>query len=223
MSARDKATEIAKRRWNRTAGFYDYMMALMERVRLRKYRRLLWSRVESSRVLEIGVGTGQNIPYYPTDAEIDAVDFSEMMLQRAKEKAEKLKVKVNLQQMDVQNLDLADDTFDTVAATLVFCSVPDPVRGIKEVERVCKPGGKVVLIENNFSSIPVLGWFVKLVNPIAMRMIGADFNRHPEANVAMSGLKVERVTSLGRGLWKLIEARKRLDYSDKSNLFDRRN
>jgi len=213
MSLEDKATETARRRWNRTAGFYDYMMAFMERVRLRKYRKLLWSRVESSRVLEIGVGTGQNFPYYPTDAEITAVDFSEKMLERARNRATRQEVGVDLRQMDVQNLEFEDNTFDTVAATLVFCSIPDPVRGIREVERVCKPGGKVVLLENNFSSIPILGWLVKLANPLAVRMIGADFNRHPVDNVAKSGLAVERVTNLGRGLWKLIEARKKTPVS----------
>lgn len=209
MTTEEKATEIAEKRWNRTASFYDYMMVFMERIRLRKYRRLLWSRVESSRVLEIGVGTGKNFPYYPTDAGIDAIDFSEKMLERANDRAKRQKVKVHLQQMDVQNLDFADNTFDTVAATLVFCSIPDPVRGIREVERVCKPGGKVVLLENNFSSVPILSWLVKLANPPVMRITGADFNRHPMDNVATSGLIVEKVTDLGRGLWKLIEARKK--------------
>jgi ubiquinone/menaquinone biosynthesis C-methylase UbiE len=209
MSSVDKNTETTRRRWNRTAAFYDYMMALMERVRLRKYRRLVWSKVESSRVLEIGVGTGKNFPYYPADAEMTAVDFSEKMLERARERANKQNVQVRLEQMDIQNLNLADNTFDTVAATLVFCSVPDPARGIKEVERVCKPGGKVVLLENNFSSVPVLGWFVKAANPLLLRAIGADFTRHPEDSVAESDLVVEEVTSVGNGLWKLIEARKR--------------
>jgi ubiquinone/menaquinone biosynthesis C-methylase UbiE len=213
MTTEEKATEIAERRWNRTSSFYDYMMVFMERIRLRKYRRLFWSRVESSRVLEIGVGTGKNFPYYPTDAGIDAIDFSEKMLEHANDRAKKQKVKVHLQQMDVQNLDFADNTFDTVAATMVFCSVPDPVRGIREVERVCKPGGKVVLLENNFSSIPVLAWFVKLANPLVMRIIGADFNRNPVDNVAKSDLIVEKVTDLGRGLWKLIEARKQTNTS----------
>jgi ubiquinone/menaquinone biosynthesis C-methylase UbiE len=185
------------------------MMVFMERIRLRKYRRLLWSRVESSRVLEIGVGTGKNFPYYPTDAGIDAIDFSEKMLEHAKDRAKRQKVKVHLQQMDVQNLDFADNTFNTVAATLVFCSIPDPVRGIREVERVCKPGGKVILLENNFSSIPVLASLVKLANPLVKRITGADFNRRPMDNVAKSDLIVEKVTDLGRGLWKLIEARKK--------------
>ncbi len=212
MSSEDRATATAERRWNRTAMFYDPMTALLERIRLRKYRRLLWSRVESSRVLEIGVGTGKNFPYYPADAEMTAVDFSEKMLRRAENRASGQKVAVDLRQMDVQNLEFEDNTFDTVAATLVFCSVPDPVRGIREVERVCKPGGKVVLLENNFISIPILGRLVKLANPLMLRIIGADFSRNPVDNVFRSDLAVEQVTSLGRGLWKLIEARKkRLD------------
>jgi phosphatidylethanolamine/phosphatidyl-N-methylethanolamine N-methyltransferase len=208
MSSEDKTTEIIKRRWNRTAWYYNYLMALMDRLGVRKGRRMLWSRVESSRVLEIGVGTGNNFSYYPPDAEMTAIDFSEGMLKRAQKRASRHKVKVDLRQMDVQNMEFADNTFNTVAATLVFCSVPDPVRGIKEVARVCKPGGKVILLENDFSSISIIGWLVKLANPLALRMIGADFTRHPMDNVATSGLAVERVTSLRRGLWKLIEARK---------------
>ncbi len=208
MSSEDKASEIIKRRWNRTAWYYDYLMAFMDRVGVRKGRRLLWSRVESSHVLEIGVGTGNNFPYYPPDAEMTAIDFSEGMLKRAKNRASRHKVKVDLRQMDVQNMKFADNTFNTVASTLVFCSVPDPVRGIKEVARVCKPGGKVILLENDFNSVPIISWLAKLANPLAVRMIGADFTRHPMDNVASSGLAVERVTSLRRGLWKLIEARK---------------
>jgi ubiquinone/menaquinone biosynthesis C-methylase UbiE len=207
-SVEDKATGVARKRWNRTAVFYDLMLALMERFRIGKGRALLWSKVESSRVLEIGVGTGKNFPFYPVDADITAVDFSEKMLERAKDRAGRQKVEVDLRQMDIQNLEFEDNTFDTVAGTLVFCSVPDQIRGIREVERVCKPGGKVILLENDFSSFPVLGWFVKLANPLLLRMIGADFSRHPEENVAKSDLAVEQVTDLGRGLWKLIEARK---------------
>ena len=207
MSTENKTTEIVKRRWNRTARRYDYLMAFMEWASVRKWRRLLWSRVESSRVLEIGVGTGNNIPYYPADAEITAVDFSEEMLNRAKNRASRHKAKVNLQQMDVQNLEFADNTFDTVVGSMVFCSVPDPVRGIREVERVCKPGGKVVLLEQDFSSNPFSRLLVKLVNPLVIRM-GSDFRRRTIDDVAKSGLKVERVTNLWAGLFKLIEARK---------------
>jgi len=183
-------------------------MALMERVRLREWRRLLWSKVESSRVLEIAVGTGKNFPYYPADAEITAVDFSEKMLEHAKKRASRQTVKVDLRQMDVQNLEFEDNTFDTVAATFVFCSIPDQFRGIKEVKRVCKPGGKVVILEQDLSSNRILGWLLNLANPLLVRMTGANFNRRPVDNVAKSGLSVEQITNLWGGRFKLIEARK---------------
>jgi phosphatidylethanolamine/phosphatidyl-N-methylethanolamine N-methyltransferase len=207
MSTEGKTTEIAQRRWNKTARHYDRMIALAERVGMRKWRRLLWSRVESSRVLEIGVGTGNNFPYYPADAEITAVDFSEEMLKRAKDRASRHKVKVDLQQMDAQNLEFADNTFDTVVASVVFCSIPDPVLGIREVERVCKPGGKVVLLEQDFGANPFSRWLVKLANPL-ITLMGSDFRRRPLENLAKSGLRVERVTNLWAGMFKLIEARK---------------
>ncbi|UCG83460.1 MAG: class I SAM-dependent methyltransferase [Dehalococcoidia bacterium] len=209
MKTRDKATETARRRWNRTALIYDPMMAFMERVIVRKWRALLWSRVETSRVLEIAVGTGKNFPYYPDDAEITAVDFSENMLEHAKDRARKQRVKVNLQQMDVQNLEFEDNTFDTVAATFTFCSIPDQVRGIREVERVTKPGGKVVILEQDLSSKRILRWLLNLANPLLAWITGANFNRRPVENIARSGLKLEKVTELWGGRFKLIEARKR--------------
>ncbi len=209
MREPDSVTEATRKRWNRTAVLYDPVMAFVERLRMRKWRQLLWSKVESSRVLEIAVGTGKNFPYYPADAEITAVDLSEGMLERARNRALRLGVEVSLQQMDVQNLEFEDNTFDTVAATFVFCSVPDQARGIREVERVCKPGGKVLILEQDLSSKRLLGWLLNLANPLLLRIIGANFNRRPVENVATSDLTIEQVTNLWGGRFKLIEARKK--------------
>jgi len=205
---REKATEAARRRFNRIAPVYDFMEGLLERSRYSRWREMLWRKVEGSRILEVGVGTGKNFPYYPRDAEITAVDFSEEMLRRAEVKAERQGVKVRLQQMDVQQLDFEDDTFDTVVATFVFCSVPDPVRGLKEVKRVCRPGGKVLLLEHVLSANRLLAWLMNLVNPLVVRIMGPNINRRTVENVSKSGLKVEQVTDLAAGIFKLIEARK---------------
>ena len=209
MSTEGKATEIAKGRYNRVAPLYDFMEGLIERSCYSKWRALLWSKVEGTHILEVGVGTGKNFPFYPAHAQITAIDFSEKMLKRAEERATRLKVKVRLQQMDVQNLEFEDHTFDTVAASFVFCSVPDPVRGLVEIERVCRPGGKVVLLEHVLSANRIAGWLMNLVNPLVVRIIGANINRRTVDNVIRSDLTVEQVTDLGGAIFKLIEARKK--------------
>lgn len=208
MSTEDKATRTARKRFNRIAAFYDLMEGIIEKARFSKLRPLLWSKTEGKDILEVGAGTGKNFPYYPADSEITAIDFSEQMLKRARDKVSRQNVKVHLQQMDVQNLDFADNTFDTVVASFVFCSVPDPVRGLMEIERVCKPGGKVVLLEHVLSANRVLGWLMNLANPLVVRMIGANINRRTVDNVAKSGLVIEQITDLGSGIVKLIETRK---------------
>lgn len=208
MSTEGEATEIARRRYDRIAPLYDFMESIVEVSRYSGWRKLLWSKVEGPRILEVGVGTGKNFPYYRNHAEIVAVDFSDKMLKRAKEKASKQNVKVDLRHMDVQNLEFEDNTFDTVVASFVFCSVPDPVRGLIETGRVCRPDGKVVLLEHVLSANRILTWLMNLANPVVARMIGANINRRTVANVRKSGLAVEQVTDLGAGIFKLIEARK---------------
>jgi phosphatidylethanolamine/phosphatidyl-N-methylethanolamine N-methyltransferase len=181
----------------------------VERLRFGKWRKMLWSRVEGTRILEVGVGTGKNFPYYPRDVEITAIDFSEQMLSRAREKAIRQGVRAQLQQMDVQYLAFEDSVFDIVVATFVFCSVPNPVRGLMEVARVCRPSGKVVLLEHVLSANPAVAWLMNLANPLAVRISGTTINRATVDNVVKSGLVLEQVTDLGVGIFKLIEAKKR--------------
>ncbi len=207
-STPDNATELARKRYDRTAAVYDLCEAITETFGYRKWRKLLWDKAEGIHILEVGVGTGKNFSYYPPDVVITAIDFSDRMLKRAKDRASAQKMQTRLRQMDVQNLDFADNTFDTVVASLVFCSVPDPVRGLREVKRVCKPGGKIVLLEHVLSANTILGWLMNLVNPLAVRMRGANINRRTVENVLRSGLRIEQVTDLFAGIFKLIEARK---------------
>jgi ubiquinone/menaquinone biosynthesis C-methylase UbiE len=164
--------------------------------------------VEGQDILEVGVGTGKNFPYYPADARITAIDLSGKMLAQARRKAEKLGIGVRLLQMDVEHLDCEDNSFDTVAGSFIFCSVPDPVRGLSEVKRVCRPGGKLVLLEHVLSANRIVAWFMNLVNPVVSRLMGPDINRKTVENIGLAGLKIENVTDLSAGIFKLIEARK---------------
>jgi ubiquinone/menaquinone biosynthesis C-methylase UbiE len=207
MTMESKVTEAVKRRYDRIAPVYDLMEGLVERSRYSRWRELVWSKVEGNRILEVGTGTGKNFPYYPADAEITAIDLSEKMLSRARQKAKNQGIEIDLQRMDAQNMSFKDDMFDTVVATFVFCSVPIPIKGLEEIKRVCKPCGKVLLLEHVLSANRVLAFLMNLVNPLVVRIMGPNINRKTVENVANSGLKVEKVTDLAVGIFKLIEAR----------------
>lgn len=116
--------------------------------------------------MEVGVGTGKNIPYYPPDVKITAIDFSPKMLQRARKRSIKLGSSVELLEMDIQDLAFPNGHFDTVFATFVFCSVTDPVKGLKELKRACKPDGKLILLEHMRPGNPILGFLFDMLNPV---------------------------------------------------------
>jgi ubiquinone/menaquinone biosynthesis C-methylase UbiE len=208
MRQEDKNTRAVRKTYNRIAPFYDIMEGLVERSSYGRWREILWSKVEGTRILEIGVGTGKNFVYYPKGAEITAIDFSEKMLHRAQKKARDLGIKVVLEQMDVQDLKFEDNTFDTIVGTFIFCSVPDPIKGLQEVRRVCRPGGKVVLLEHVLSANRFIAWLMNLANPVIAKLVGPNINRKTIENTTNSGLEVEKVTELAAGIFKLIEARK---------------
>jgi len=208
MNGKDKHTELVQKRYDRIAPVYDLMEGMVEHLSYGNWRELLWSKVEGKNILEVGAGTGKNFPYYPEGVEITAIDFSDRMLDRARKKAARQGTAVHLQQMDVQNLEFNDDTFDSVVASFVFCSVPDPIKGLEEVARVCKPGGKVVLLEHVLSANRLLAWLMNLINPVIAKTMGPNINRRTVENVSQSGLRIENVTDLAVGIFKLIEARK---------------
>lgn len=210
IKSADKVAEAVKRRYNRFAPFYDMVVGRAPD----EWWRLLWGKVEGKNILEVGVGTGKSFPFYPPTAEVTAIDFSTRMLARARSKAREYSVGVRLLEMDIERLEFDDSTFDTVAASLVFCSVPHPVRGLTEVKRVCKPGGKVILLEHVLSRNRSAAWLMNLFNPVAFWMVGDNFNRRTVQDVADSGLTVEGVTELAAGIFKLIEARKNSSASD---------
>ncbi len=202
-----RATALTRARYDRLARFYDLIERGMER-RFAPYRTALWSRVGGRRVLEVGVGTGKNMPYYPPGLEATAIDLSPRMLEKARARAERLGIAVELREADVQCLPFADASFDAVVATFVFCSVPDPVLGLRELRRVLAPGGQLLLLEHTISHRPVLGRFLHLANPLVVRVMGANVNRETVENVRRAGFDDPKVQDLWLDVVKLIEARK---------------
>lgn len=158
------------------------------------------------KVLEVGVGTGKNLPFYPPECEVTGIDFSPGMLNRAKKRAEQLNLGVELLEMDAQHMEFPDDTFDTVVATCVFCSVPDPVKGLEEIKRVCKPGGQVILLEHVRSENPLLGKIMDILNPVTLFMVGSNINRRTIENVSKAGLQMQNIQNMGPNILKLIIA-----------------
>jgi ubiquinone/menaquinone biosynthesis C-methylase UbiE len=109
--------------------------------------------------------------------------------------------------MDVQQLAFTDHYFDTVFATFVFCSVPDPVLGLRELKRVCKPDGRLLLLEHMRPGNPLLGFFFDLINPMVVRMMGANINRRTMDNIRRAGWKILYEERLSSDIVRWIEAK----------------
>jgi len=155
------------------------------------------------------VSTGKNISFYPPEMEITAIDLTPGMLERAKKRAHKSGLAIDLRIGDVQNLEFLDNIFDTVMATFVFCSVPNPVLGLKEVLRVTIPGGQALFIKHVRSETLLIGAMMDLVNPMVVRLMGPNINRRTTQIVQLSGLEIRENKNLGMGdIFKLIVTHK---------------
>lgn len=203
----ERQTATTQARYNRIAPLYDAMEAVIERALFGRWRRRLWSRLPAGRILEVGVGTGKNMPYYPAGAQVTAIDLSDRMLARARKRAQRLGLSVDLQQMDAQRLDFADHEFDAAVATFVFCSIPFPLQALTETARVVRPGGDIWLLEHVRIDRPVIGAVMDMLNPLIVRTMGANINRRTVENVALAGLAIADVEDLGGDLVKLIHVR----------------
>lgn len=188
-----KLTEKIKNRYNRVSGLYDSMDGMMKD----SWRKELLEHVKGE-VLEVGIGTGANLSFYPPDIHLTGIDFSPGMLKRAKKKVntQAFPYPIDLIEVDAQQMSFPDNTFDYVVATCVYCSVPDPIKRLKEMGRVCKPDGKILLLEHMRSDNEAAGKVMDLLNPIAVNMWGANINRKTLDNINQAGLTIEQKEEL---------------------------
>jgi phosphatidylethanolamine/phosphatidyl-N-methylethanolamine N-methyltransferase len=159
------------------------------------------------RVLEIGVGTGLNLPLYPRDCSVTGIDISAEMLQKARERSKELGLtNVALGLMDASNLDFSDDTFDHVLATYVISAVPDPVKTLLEMRRVCRPEGHLVILNHFRSENPILGAVEWILAPVCTRIgFKTDLRLKPLLDkVALSPDQMYRINVMMMNGWRLV-------------------
>ena len=204
----DHDTALTRARYQRISRLYDGLESLMER-RFRPWREKLWEFVSSPRVLEVGVGTGKNIEFWPSNSQVTAIDLTPGMLEIARQRLKNFNRQGDdLFLADVQHLELPSRIFDTVVATFVFCSVPDPIQGLREIGRIVRPDGKILLLEHVRIDRPLIGTLMDVLAPLIVRLYGAGINRRTVENVRAAGLQIDQVEDLDDlGMFKLIFAR----------------
>ena len=185
----------AKARWDRIAKHYG-LVELISEWYLKPFRKILWAHA-AGRVLEAGAGTGLNIAFYPPGARVTATDLSGEMMKRARERAREQNADVTFEEADLCKLPFADRTFDTAVATFVFCAVPDPLTCLRELARVVKPAGRILLLDHVRIDRPLIGAIMDRLNPATVLLAGEHINHRMDAFVRAAGFEVMESRKLG--------------------------
>ena len=195
-------------RYQRIAPFYDLLDLVFEHGRYRRIRPLLFEGL-SGDILDAGVGTGRNFPFYPAGASVLGIDLSPAMLARAERRRSEAGVTVELRQMDVTALQLPTASFDAAVATFLFCVLPEELQlpGLRELGRVVKPGGEIRLLEYVRPTGGLRRVITKIWEPWVGWAYGASFDRRTEEHVPEAGLELVEARFAVDDLIRLIVAR----------------
>lgn len=192
-------------KWDKASRTYD-LLTWADRRRFAAAKRRLFSAM-SGRCLMVAAGTGTDFEYLPPGLAITAIDISPGMVARAARRAAAYRGSLQVEVGDVQNLAYADQAFDSVATSCTFCSVPDPVRGLRELHRCLRPGGRLLMFEHMRSRVGALGILQDLMTPLTSRF-GPAMNRDTIGNVSRAGFRVVRETNVYLDIVRAIEARR---------------
>lgn len=154
-----------------------------------RYRKRLLAAADGQ-VLDVACGTGENFPYLPADAEVVGVDVSPGMLASAEERAAELGLDADLRVMDAASLSFPDACFDTVVSSLTTCTFPDSNAALREMARVCKPDGRILLFEHGRSTVGAVARFQDWRADAHFATVGCRWNQEPLEVVAEAGLDV---------------------------------
>jgi ubiquinone/menaquinone biosynthesis C-methylase UbiE len=206
MADKDATCETIRAIYEQRARTYDVGQSISEVLLMRRLRRRLLSRARG-RVLEIGIGTGVNLPYYGPRSPVTGVDLSRAMLERALARAYRLRRHVLLETMDAESLTFPDRSFDTVVSTLTLCTVPDPLRALGEMARVCRPDGRVLLLEHGIGTSGAVNRVLAWLAPGHLRRWACHLTRDIASLPERAGLRLIDCERYVFGVLVLMEAR----------------
>jgi ubiquinone/menaquinone biosynthesis C-methylase UbiE len=195
------------RYWDRKSGDYDREMAVWDRRLFGDSRAWACSRTTGV-TLEVAVGTGLNLPHYPADLALTGIDLSAGMLAIARARARRLGRPAPLVHGDAHALPFADGAFDTVVCTFGLCAIPDVDLAVREMTRVLRPGGALVLVDHVAGTGRLVRATQWLLERVTVPMAGEHFLRRPLHQVTANGLHVEHRERFTRGLVERLVARK---------------
>jgi ubiquinone/menaquinone biosynthesis C-methylase UbiE len=178
--------------YERIAPFYDFVDLPSEYLRYQKIRSQLFVGLEG-RILDAGVGTGRNIPFYPGPSQVTGIDLSPAMLAQAGKRKAKFGSNVELREMDVCRTSFEDGSFDAVVSTFLFCVLDEPLQlpALRELARICRHGGEIRLLEYSLPEDPLHRFIMKRVwTPWVRWFFGAAFDRNTEQYLDAAGLKL---------------------------------
>ena len=211
IKAAQRGSRSKQKTYNRIARFYDIFDLPFEHVRYKPLRRVLFDGL-SGTLLDAGVGTGRNFPFYPDGSKVTGIDLSPAMLDRARRRKDKLGTAVDLREMNVMEMDFADDSFDGIISTFLFCVLDAEHQqpALEELRRVCHPGGTIRILEYAISENPLQRFIMKLWAPWVRFAYGAEFDRHTEQYLEAAGLDLVEKKFLYKDIIKLLTVRPRL-------------
>ncbi len=192
-----------QRKWDLASRNFDLLSYGNER-RLGPHKRRLFEKIRGE-TLMLAAGTGNDFRFFPSGQSIVAIDISAKMLERAAKKAAAYQGRLELRQMDACQLEFPNDSFDTIVTVHTFCSIPRPVAALRELYRVLKPGGQMLMLEHVRSRIGPIGVFLDLMTPLS-RLVGPDLNRDTVGNVLKAGFRIRREENVYLDIVKIVEA-----------------
>ena len=206
-AARDERRRVAAI-YDRLAPDYDRLEGAVERTLMGRAMRAALGAELRGAVLEVGIGSGRNLPYYDRAVtRVVGIDLSTGMLREARRAAADVGRPIALARMDAEHMAFPDATFDSVVTSLSLCTVTDPARALREMARVCKPDGRVVLLEHVRSSMPPLFWLQRLLTPLQQRAMGCHLDRATIDLVRSLGFEVLSERRRFFGVFRLVVAR----------------